>query len=76
MTRNRRQHEDHGSGMAVLNPVGDSVAVTPAPKKRQRACGACGEVGHRRDNEKCSKHVEHSTPRHDESEEQVQVALI
>ena len=60
--------------MAVLNPVGDSVAVTPAPKKRRRACGACGEVGHRRDNEKCSKHIEHSTPRHDESKEQVQVS--
>jgi hypothetical protein len=64
----RRQHEDYGSGMAVLNPTTLAVPTTPSSKKRraqtkgERRCGACGEVGHRRDSTKCSKHVGNLAP--------------
>jgi hypothetical protein len=55
--KSKKQHEDCENGMAVLNPLSVSGAVTTTPKKRQkvqteggpRRCGACGEVGHRRD---------------------------
>ena len=32
----QRQHKNYGSSMAILIPVADSVAVTPALKKKQR----------------------------------------
>jgi hypothetical protein len=64
--------------MAVLNPLSVSVAVTPTPKKRRkvqteggptcRGCGACGEVGHRRDSAKCPMNIKKS--KDEESEEQ------
>jgi hypothetical protein len=49
--KSKKQHEDYENGMAVLNPLSVSVAVTPTPKKRRkvqteggpRRCGACGE---------------------------------
>jgi hypothetical protein len=65
----RRQHEDYGSGMAVLNPTTLAApSTTRSSKKRkaqtqgQRRCGACGEVGHRRDSTMCARNLARRKP--------------
>ena len=62
----RKRHEDYGSGIAVLPPEAATVTATTKNKRSTtargpRRCGACGEMGHHRDNSVCVKYRRCST---------------